>query len=632
MAHPVLSKEFLRSVPLKPGVYLMRNREGEVLYVGKARELRKRLASYLRVDPGQQGKTAMLLSRVRSIDTILTNTEKEALILEASLIKQHRPRYNVILRDDKNYPLIKVTVQEEWPRLLMTRRRHKDGARYFGPFSSPSAMWETIRYLNSLFPLRRCKEKTLGEKARPCLNAQMDRCLAPCAGRITREEYREMVRKVLLVLEGKNRELVNELSREMAQAAEDLRFEEAAVLRDRIRSLTDTLEKQQVVASHGHDQDVFAFARREASVAVAVLSVRKGVVSGQQVFLLVDPVGRDPEVLAEVLSRYYGEEERPLPHEVLLPFDIAEAGLLAEWLSDRGGRRVAVVRPQRGEKLRLLAMAATNAEQALAERHRKSVSWQALAAAMDKVLHLGRFPERIECLDISNISGAMAVGSLVCFVGGEPAKDLYRHYRIRTVHGPDDYAMMEEVLVRRFSRGKEENDLPDLLVVDGGRGQLSMAVRVLERLDLAGSVELAAIAKERAEEGEKLYRPGRKNPIVLPRHSPVLLHMMRIRDEAHRYGVTFHRKLRGDRLLASPLAKIPGVGTSRTSLLLREFGSLRRLGQASPAELAAVAGIGPALAGQIYHHLHGGEGGGQGAEARERGHGKKQESGGDLSS
>ena len=626
MEHSALTKEFLRSVPLKPGVYLMQDGQGVVLYVGKARELRKRLASYLRVDHREQSKTAMLLSQVRNIATILTNTEKEALILEASLIKQHRPRYNVILRDDKNYPLIKVTVQEEWPRLLMTRRRHKDGARYFGPFSSPTAMWETIRYLNSLFPLRRCKEKALKAKARPCLNAQMNRCLAPCAGKVAREKYLDMVRRVLLVLEGKNRQLAGELSREMEMAAEELRFEDAAVLRDRIRSLSDTLEKQQAVAAHGHDQDVFSFARREAAVAVAVLAVRKGVISGQQVFLLVDPVGLDPEVLAEVLARYYGEDDCFLPGEILLPFDIGEAPLLAEWLSERGRRRVAIVRPQRGEKVRLLAMAAANAEQALAEHSKKNASWEALAATLGNALRLPRSPGRIECLDISNISGQMAVGSLVCFLGGEPAKNLYRHYKIRTVHGPDDYAMMEEVLARRFGRGKEENDLPDLLVVDGGRGQLSMAIRVVGRLGLAGMVELASIAKERENEGEKLYRPGRKNPIVLPRHSPVLLFFMRIRDEAHRYGVTFHRKLRSDRFLASALIGIPGIGRSRVTLLLKEFGSLPRVARASQAELAAVAGIGPATAGKIWEHLHGAQEAGQGAESggRESETGRKE--------
>ena len=605
---PFAFKEFLPTVPLQPGVYLMKSRAGEVLYVGKARELRKRLASYARIDQAQHGKTAMLLSQVRAIETIVTNTEKEALILESSLIKQHRPKYNVILRDDKSYPLLKVTVQEQWPRLVMTRRRVKDGARYFGPFSSPAAMWETIRYLNSLFPLRRCKEKSLKPKSRPCLNHQMGRCLAPCADKVSREAYRELVENVLLVLEGKNQQLVRELSRKMALAAAELRFEEAAQLRDRINSLNKTLEKQQVVAAHGKDQDVLGFARQEASVAVALLFIRKGVIIGQQAFFLAEPVGTDAEVLTEVLSRFYGEEGRYLPQEILLPFGGTDDPLLAEWLSEQRGGPVAIACPQRGDRVRLLEMAATNAQQVLAARKTRQASWQTLAGALQKALGLAKLPERIECLDISNLGGQQAVGSLVCFVAGEKAANLYRHYTIRTVDGPDDYAMMGEVLARRFTRGLAEHDLPDLFMVDGGKGQLGMAMKVCAELGVPGAVELAGIAKEKAEEGEKLFRPGRKNAIVLPGHAPALLYLMRIRDEAHRYGITLHRKLRSKAALTSALDQIPGVGIGRRDLLLAALGSMRRVTQASREELAAVAGIGPALAAQIWEHLHGGDG------------------------
>jgi len=600
-------KEFLPTVPLQPGVYLMKSRTDEVLYVGKARELRKRLSSYGRIDQGQHGKTAMLLSQVRLIETIVTKTEKEALILESSLIKQHRPKYNVILRDDKSYPLLKVTVQEQWPRLVMTRRRVKDGARYFGPFSSPSAMWETIRYLNSLFPLRRCKEKNLKPKSRPCLNHQMDRCLAPCADKVSREEYQELVSNVLLVLEGKNQQLVKELSRKMEEAAADLRFEEAAELRDRINSLSKTLEKQQVVATHTRDQDVLGFARQDASVAVALLFIRKGVIIGQQGFFFADPVGTDAEVLTEVLSRFYGEEDRYLPQEILLPFAGTDDPLLAEWLSEKKGSAVAIVCPRRGDRVRLLEMAETNARQVLVAKKSKQTSWQVLAGRLQKALGLARLPERIECLDISNLGGKQAVGSLVCFVGGEMAKNRYRHYAIHTVEGPDDYAMMGEVLGRRFARGVAENDMPDLLLVDGGKGQLGVAMHALAELGIPGGVELAGIAKEKAEEGEKLYRPGRKNPIILDNHSPVLLYLMRIRDEAHRYGITLHRKLRAKESLTSSLEQIPGVGKTRKELLLRELGSMQRISQASEAELGAVAGIGTTLAAQIWQHLHGGE-------------------------
>lgn len=601
---PFAFKEFLPAVPLQPGVYLMKSRAGEVLYVGKARELRKRLSSYARIDQAQHGKTAMLVSQVRLIETIVTNTEKEALILESSLIKQHRPKYNVILRDDKSYPLLKVTVQEDWPRLVMTRRRVKDGANYFGPFSSPSAMWESIRYLNSLFPLRRCKEKSLKPKSRPCLNHQMGRCLAPCAAKISRKEYRELVKNVLLVLEGKNQELVKELSRKMALAAADLRFEEAAQLRDRIASLNKTLEKQQVVATHGRDQDVLGFVRQEGSVAVALLFIRKGVITGQQAFFLADPVGSDPEVLTEVLSRFYSEEGRYLPQDILLPFAGTDDPLLAEWLSEEKGSTVVIVCPQRGDRVRLLEMAATNARQVLAAKKSKQISWQALAEGLQKALGLAILPERIECLDISNLGGKQAVGSLVCFIEGGMAKNRYRHYGIHTVEGPDDYAMMAEVLARRFARGLAEDDLPDLLLVDGGKGQLGVAMKICAELGVPAAVELAGIAKEKEGEGEKLYRPGRKNPIILDRHSPALLYLMRIRDEAHRYGITLHRKLRKKESLASSLEQIPGVGKARRDLLLRELGSLRRLAQASVKELAAVAGIGPTLATQIWEHLH----------------------------
>lgn len=597
-------KEFLPTVSLKPGVYLMKSRAGEVLYVGKARELRKRLSSYARIDQGQHGKTAMLLSQVRGIETIVTNTEKDALILESSLIKQYRPKYNVILRDDKSYPLLKVTVQEEWPRLVMTRRRIKDGARYFGPFSSPSAMWETIRYLNSLFPLRRCKEHNLKSKTRPCLNHQMGRCLAPCADKVGREEYQDLVGNVLLVLEGKNQQLVKELSRKMEQAAAALRFEEAAQLRDRINSLNKTLEKQQVVAAHAKDQDVMGFARQGDSVAVALLFIRKGIISGQQAFFLSDPVGTDDEVLTEVLSRFYSEEGQYLPQEILLPFAGSDDPLLAEWLSELKGATVAIVCPQRGDRVRLLEMADTNAQQVLVARKTRQGSWQVLAEGLKKALALATLPERIECLDISNLGGKQAVGSLVCFMGGEMAKDQYRHYGIHTVHGPDDYAMMAEVLARRFARGLAENDLPDLLLVDGGKGQLGVAVQAMAESGIRGACELAGIAKEKGDEGEKLYRPGRKNPIILARNSPALLYLMRIRDEAHRYGITIHRKLRRKETLASSLEQIPGVGKVRRELLLRELGSMHRIAQAGVAELAAVEGIGSVLAEQIWRHVH----------------------------
>lgn len=599
-------KNFLPTVPLNPGVYLMQDKVGQVLYVGKARELRKRLASYGRVEGGGHSKTSVMLSQVEEISFIVTPSEQDALLLEASLIKQHHPRYNVILRDDKNYPLIKVTVQEEWPRLCMTRRRSKDGARYFGPFPSAGAMWETIRLLHSLFPLRRCKERVLRSRARPCLNHQMGRCLAPCGGKVDREAYLAMVAQVLLVLEGRNHEVTRQLAMEMEQAAVALRFEDAAVLRDRLQALDTTLARRQVVAEHGLDQDIFGLVRRGASVAISVLLVRGGAVSGQQGFFLADPVGEDDEVLSEVLTRFY-EEERVLPRELLLSIPVTDQQLLADWLTARAGRKVTIFCPQRGDRVRLVAMATANAEQLFADKERRADSWQALAKALVEALHLGKEPTRIECLDISNISGQQAVGSLVAFSSGEANKPGFRHYRIRTVEGPNDYAMMAEVLGRRFSRGAADGDLPELFMVDGGKGQLRMAQEALAELGLDGRVELVGIAKEREEEGEKLYRPDRKNPIVLKRNSPALLYLMRIRDEAHRFGVTFHRRLRNKASLTSVLDAIPGVGPTRRRALLAALGSIKRVGEATVEELAAVEGIGPVLAGQIWSGLHGGD-------------------------
>jgi len=583
----------------------MLDKKSTVLYVGKAKDLRKRLASYARTAESTQGKTAVMLSHVHKVDTLLTRTEKEALILEASLIKKHRPRYNIILRDDKNYPLLKVTVQEEWPRVLMTRSRKKDGARYFGPYSSPAAMWATLRLLASLFPLRRCKGAQLQTRTRPCLNGQMNNCLAPCMGLTNMAEYQEMVAKIIMILEGHNRDLITTLNKQMASAAHDLDFERAALLRDQIQALSRTLEKQVIVATHSRDQDIFGLARKDTSLAIVILLVRNGTISGSRTFFLADPMGDDANILSQVLNQYYDQGDN-LPQEILLPLEPEDKELLSERLSDLRGETVHLQIPQRGDRLQLIAMANANAEQLFAERDKKEQSWQALADSMIKSLHLSRPPDTIECLDISNTSGQQAVGSLVCFEQGEAASHKFRHYKIRTVDGPDDYAMMAEVLERRLKRGLAENDLPDLLMVDGGRGQLGIALRVAREMGMSDVQELdwLGIAKEKEDEGEKLYKPGRKNPIILPAHNPVLLYLMRIRDESHRYGVSFHRKLRNKSTLASELDAISGIGPKKKQMLLKTLGSLTQIKQTSEEMLTRVPGIGPELAREIRHHFH----------------------------
>ncbi len=599
----MFSDDFLQSVPHSPGVYLMLDGKSAILYVGKAKDLCKRLSSYARLRGAEHNKTTVMLSKVEKVDTILTRTEKEALILESSLIKKHRPRYNVILRDDKSYPLIKVSLQEEWPRVMMTRRRRKDGARYFGPYSSPTAMWTSLKLISELFPLRRCTGSSLRLRKRPCLNRQMGRCLAPCAGLADRRLYDEHVRQIIMILEGRNQDLITDLSSRMQTASDNLEFEQAANLRDQIQALTRTLEKQVIAADHHKDQDVFGFARKDTSVAITVLFIRSGLIGGSRSFFLAEPYGDDQAILAQVLHQFY-DQETAAPAEILLPFEPEGIALLSERFCDLSGRQVNMTVPRRGDRLQLVGMAEANARQLFEERENKEQSWQSLSLSLQKKLHLKRSPNRIECLDISNLGGKQAVGSLVCFEHGEPSNQNYRHFKIRSVSGPDDYAMMEEILQRRLTRAIAENSLPDLFVVDGGKGQLGMAMQVAGKLGITEDLDWLGIAKEKENEGEKLFKPGRKNPILLPAHNPVLLFLMRIRDESHRFGVTFHRKLRQKSTLASQLDQIPGIGKDRKKRLLRHLGSLKRIEGASLEALAEVQGIGPELAKEIYNFFH----------------------------
>ena len=596
----------LSSAPHAPGVYLMQDAKATVLYVGKAKDLFKRLSSYAHFSGAAHSKTAVMLDRVRKVDTIITKTEKEALILEASFIKKYKPKYNIILRDDKNYPYIKVTVQEEWPRVFMVRRKTRDKARYFGPYSSIGSMWATLRLIAALFPLRGCKGSVLKPRPRPCLNRQIGKCLAPCAGNANRAVYMEHVGKIIMLLEGRNHDLINGLEKQMLLAAENLDFEGAAILRDQITALSRTLEKQVIAASHNKDQDVFGFARKDAAVMIAILFIRNGLINGTRTFFLTDPFGDDNSILSQVLAQFY-DSDSLIPGEILLPFAPNDLELLEEHLGDSAGIRVHIKIPQRGDLQQLVGMATANALQAFEEKQQKAKSWEHLGESLQQTLHLTRVPVRIECLDISNISGKQAIGSLVCFSRGEADKANFRHYKIKTVEGPNDYAMMQEVLERRLRRGMDEQNLPDLFVVDGGKGHLGVALAVARELGLTETIDWLGIAKEHQDEGEKLYKPGRKNPILLPPHNPVLLFLMHVRDETHRYGITFHRKLRNKHTLASELDRIPGIGATKKRELLRHMGSLKRIREATLAEFLEVKGIGPELATTIFAFFHNAE-------------------------
>lgn len=597
-------KELLEATPHSPGIYMMLDEKSTTLYVGKAKDLFKRLSSYARFTGSEHNKTTIMLRQVKKVDTIITRTEKEALILEASLIKKHKPKYNIILRDDKNYPLIKVTVDEEWPRVMMTRRRSKDKARYFGPYSSSSAMWATLKLISSTFPLRKCKGKELKERKRPCLNFQMGKCLAPCFGETDREEYLNHVKNVLLILEGQNKTIISDLTRQMQAAAEKMEFEKAAFIRDQINAISKTLEKQLIVSNHKRNQDVFGLYRKDAAIGITIMFIRQGVISGSRSFFIEDPYGDNRVILAQAINQFYDNTINLPAKEILLPFEPDSKELLEEKLTDLLDSRVSLAIPQRGDRTGLTAMAEENAKNIFDEKEKQKASWQTLSKSIIKKLKLNGSPDLIECLDISNISGKQAVGSLVCFENGEPRKPQYRHFKIRTIDGPNDYGMMEEVLYRRLTRGMEENNLPDLFIVDGGKGQLNMAMRVALELGIADALDWIGIAKERDHEGEKLYKPGRKNPILLPAHDPVLLYMMRIRDESHRYGITFHRRLRNKSTLTSELDAITGIGNDRKKKLLKHFGSLKKVKEATISDLEEVKGIGPELAEQIFNQFH----------------------------
>ena len=598
-----LSADFLKSVPKLPGVYLMKNRQGQIFYVGKAKDLRKRLSSYQRSSSSVSPKTVLLLKKVTVIDTILTHTEKEAFILESSLIKKHRPRFNIELKDDKSFPRIKVTLGEEWPRIYVTRRRLKDGSRYFGPYSSTGAMRNTLNLIKRMFPLRRCKGRNVKKRVRPCLNYQMGRCLAPCSGKVDKIKYRRMVDSVLFILEGRNRQLREHLKSDMRKASDSLEFEKAAILRDQLEALNKTLEKQVVVSNRDKDQDVFGYVRKGAGLGIAVINVRQGMVLGKLEYFLLDPIGNDPEVLGEVLRQFYNREQS-IPEELLLPFQVEDHRSLSEWLSEIRGRVVRLLVPKRGKMVQLLQMAEANAQQVHIDQENRERNWQEMAKNLQAKLNLQHFPARVECLDISNIGGKQPVGSLICYVEGEKAPREYRHYSINTAHEPDDYRMMAEVLTRRFKTGEKDIILPDLLVVDGGKGHLNVARNVLKDKGLEEQVELVSIAKDKENKTDKIYLPGRKNPVSLQRHSPVLFFLMQVRDESHRFGIAFHRRLRHKSTLASELDNVPGIGSTRKKALLKTLGSLTAVKKASRNKLAAVQGIGPELADQLWDFFH----------------------------
>ncbi len=600
----------LASLAARPGVYLLKDRKGKVIYVGKAKSLRARVRTYFR-GGDERFQIAFLMKKVVDFETLVTETEKEALILENNLIKQYKPRYNVRLKDDKSYVSVKVTTQDEWPRVLVTRKIRQDGSRYFGPFHSAYSVRETLDTIRKVIPLRTCSDGVFRNRSRPCLEYQIKRCLAPCCLPVERDEYDRHLHEAMMLLSGKRVQLVDELRTEMAAAAAEERFEDAARLRDRLRAIEKTQERQQAVSHGGGDRDVVGLYREGAFCDVQILFVRNGKLTGNQSFAIDDFELPDDELVGAVLTQYY-QGERYVPDEIVVPIDLEDREVRAEYLSERRGRKVQVVWPQRGVRLRLLEMARENAQQSFRERRDSEHQYEQISEELKRRLHLRNAPKRIECFDISNFQGGFAVGSMVTFDEGRADTARYRRFRIKTVKGQDDFASMFEVLTRRFKRALEKGDFPDLLVVDGGRGQLNVAVQALEELGVE-AVDIVGLAKSRVARAareadverseERVFLPGRVNPVILRRNSNALFVLQRVRDEAHRFAITYHRTLRGRERMRSPLDDIPGVGAERKRKLLRTFGSLKRLREAGVDRIAEVPGIPRAVAEQIHSAL-----------------------------
>lgn len=603
-------EEQLKALPQKPGVYLFRDTSGNVLYVGKAAKLHNRVRSYFGAPDTLSPKLLRMVARVSDFEFLVTDSEQEALILECNLIKKHRPRYNVRLKDDKTYPYLKINVQDDWARVYVTRHMDKDGSRYFGPFASASSVRKTLDLLKKLFPFRSCKRAINGIDRRACLEYDIHRCTGPCIGAISKDEYREIINQVVMFLEGRQESVVRELERKMAGASERLEFERAAVLRDQIHAVEMVTERQKISSTERGDQDVIALAQCKDQANVEVFFIRSGRLIERDHFMVQGAQDEEPgQIMTGFLNQFY-DSATYIPHVILLQHLPDDILVLERWLESKRGARVNLLVPQRGEKRRLVEMVAENARQGLEQlRLKRLADPETTAAALVELrdaLQLPHAPQRVECYDISDIRGTSAVGSMVVFQGGHPMKAHYRRFRIKTVAGTDDYAMIQEVLSRRFKRaeGFKRPDksgwtiVPDLVLIDGGKGHLS-AARDAMRETGVDFIPVASIAKE----NEELFRPDIASPIILARTSPALYLVQRIRDEAHRFALGYHRRVRRSEAVASALDNVPGVGPKRKRALLRKFGSVKAIREADIDEIAAVVGMTRSLAQRVKEHL-----------------------------
>ena len=582
----------------------MKDHRSEILYIGKAKVLRNRVRSYFQDSRNLHPRTRIFLDKVDDIKFLTTKTEAEALILESNFIKKHQPKYNVLLKDDKHYPYLRLTTQEKFPRLEVVRRVKKDKATYFGPYTMVKEVRETIRLIYKIFPLRQSKDKLDGSPLRrPCLNHQMGRCLAPCAGLVSSQDYSEIVQDVSLFLKGKNTTLLKDLKTKMEAASVETRYEDAAVLRDKISAVQTVIDKQKIISTSLEDQDVVAYCSEKDQAMVQVLIIRSGKMLGEKIFKLKSRKEmEEDETLSSFLKQYYADESI-LPTEVLLPHPIEDADLIASWLSEKKGMCVRIEVPVIGKKRELIRMAEENASFAMRMESDKGEVGTRSLEELQTALNLKHFPEGIEGFELSNISGSHAVGSMVVFEHALAAKSKYRRYKISTVKGIDDYAMLREVMTRRYSRRLKENaPLPNLILIDGGKGHLNAGHDVLQALNLMDRLDLVCIAKGKFRNNlvtDEVYLPQQKKPVLFHENSPSRFLMQRIRDEAHRFAISYHRKLLGKNTLESPLELFPGIGKKRRLMLLKKFGSLENIQKASLEELVILPGITKLLAERI---------------------------------
>ncbi len=603
-----LVTEQLKQLPASPGVYLMKDADGNILYVGKAANLNHRVRSYFSAGQKLTPKLQRMVSRVNDIDFLVTGSEQEALILELNLIKRHRPRYNVRLKDDKTFPYLKIDLNQAWPRVHITRRLEENGGRYFGPFASARSVRQTLKLLKGIFPFHSCTRTITGTDTRPCLAYHINRCLAPCIGAISQDEYAKVIKQVVLFLEGKQEAVVRQMKSRMKAAAANLDFEKAALLRDQIQAVNRVVEGQRIAATVKGEQDVIAFAPDKDQAYIQVFFIRSGKLIGRESFILQGTRSEEPrQIMASFIKQFY-DSAPYVPPLLLLQHPVEDTGIIENWLQSKRGSKVHIQVPHRGHKTQLMKIAAENARQGLEQLKIKQLAapkaLDMALAEIQEVLDLPHLPSRIEGYDISNIQGKAAVGSMVVFEQGKSKPSHYRRFRIKTVSGADDYAMLQEVIRRRFKRRSEAaapntwGILPDLVLIDGGKGQLNATHAAMHEVGTE-SIPIASLAKE----NEEIFVPRQAKPIVLPRSSPGLQLLQRLRDEAHRFAITYHRRLRKREIFTSVLDGIQGIGPKRKRALLKQFGSVESIRNAPEEELAAASGMSRGLAKKLKEHL-----------------------------